>query len=195
MMNFMKLGYTGAELREEFIRVWKLPDYKTNRAWYDDQYNNQKDKVAVIHIATSLDAYPKLKAVVASFYPLELFSHIQLFVAQPRHVGVWHLDGVDRKASINIPIYNCEVGAIEWTDAVFDKATRFKSEFTTHMAVTAPDANVSDRGVLTEIALVRANTWHRINNSENANHRVVLALRFKDNPEFETLQAALQKVM
>ena len=192
-MNHSTLPFTPEEqsaIRLEFLQATRSPDYDESRDWYDHFNYRHNSNIAVVGLeGLASESMPTLHGILGKLNAakgLEL-SHFQMFVCRPHHAGMYHTDGVDRKASFNVPIFNCEVGGIDWTQDDPPGAYRFESEFTTNMRTEERDLPTIDHMVLDSIKLLRVDTWHRINNLNNPNHRVVFSLRFRGNPSFETV--------
>ena len=47
------------------------------------------------------------------------------------------------------------------------------------------------RLTLTKPTLVKTDVWHRVDNIDNPDNRIVFSIRFKGNPEFEDVKALL----
>ncbi len=193
MINHSPLPFTAEEqaaIRREFLSAVYAPEYSADPDWYDSFNIAHDSNIAVVGLEPlKSQDMPTLHGILDQLNRvsgLEL-SHFQMFVCRPRHAGMFHTDGVDRKASFNVPLFNCEVGGIDWTEDNPIGAYRFESEFTTNMRTEAKDLPVLDRMTLDSIKLLRVNTWHRINNLANDKHRVVFSLRFAGNPDFDTV--------
>lgn len=190
--RYQKLLHVGTLLRAEILSTFKLPEYAVDSAYYDKLCQEQTGWMAITRLASDLERLPRLARFVASIRPLATFSHIQMFVTRPHYVGAWHLDGVDRKAAINIPLFGCDCGGIEWTDTVFESQLIQGKLTSYHEPRATENAVVSDSNLLTHMTVVRTDIWHRINNTANPAHRITASLRFKDNPTFDQLRSELK---
>lgn len=186
-MNYIKTTFDSDRMRSDLLAALSAPDYTENPGWYDRRVEEQKsEEIAVIQLGRVIPSnMPYLQEILPL---LPKMSHVQLFITRPNHRGGWHKDGVDRKTSLNFPIWNCEEGSsIEWTGDHVTTAVRYLSPYTTHLGVPKDTLlNINDHLVLANTThLVRTNEWHRINNLGDPMERVVLAMRFEDNPEFD----------
>lgn len=192
--KFQRLKLSGTTLASEIKHVFGLPNYVSSVDWYDQTCVEQTGFMSVRRLTDSLDLLPKLKTFISSFRDASSFSHVQLFITRPNHKGGWHLDGVNTLAAINIPLFGCSKGCIEWTEKEFT-AKFVKSPITTY---STPKESNSDfepanlKLVLNQMALVKTDSWHRINNMGNSMHRVTASVRFKDLATFDTLQSELK---
>ena len=128
-------------------------------------------------------------------------ENCKFFICAPNSWGEVHIDGgiPPRNCAINIPIYNCEQGLMNW----------FSNEPADHKFISNENTNVhstdknrdidfwvpAEQMVLTSPALVRTNIWHNIDNRDNNKHRVVFSFRFQDNPEFDAVKEKLSRFL
>jgi hypothetical protein len=124
--------------------------------------------------------------------PFEI-EHIQVFCILRDSCGMIHVDGIDRKCALNIPLRDCHLGIMEWFPKSGFTHKKFASP-TTVAGVTNEELAIYPkrwplRGdnitVVNRPAVIRTNIWHRVDNRGNPQYRYMLSLRFKDNPSFE----------
>lgn len=189
-MNYIKMPIsleTQTAIQNEFLSAFGAPNYQDNPDWYDAHNVEHESNIAVIHVPLEPSTMPTIDGILKDLRQKSglVLSHFQLFVCRPEHCGLYHTDGVDRRASLNVPLFNCDVGGIDWTVDDAPGAYRFKSGFTTNMRTERRDLPILDHMTLDFTYLLRVNNWHRINNLGNPNHRIVFSLRFQGNPSFE----------
>ncbi len=128
-------------------------------------------------------------------------DNCKFFICAPGSWGEVHIDGAnpERNCAINIPIFNCESGYMNWFSNEPDDRT-FISNSNTNVHSTSKKKEVDfweveEKMVLTSPALVRTNIWHNVDNRDNPKHRVVFSFRFKDNPDFEETRKKLSSFL
>jgi hypothetical protein len=124
-------------------------------------------------------------------------DNCKFFICAPGSWGEVHIDGgiPPRNCAINIPIFNCESGYMNWFSNV-PEDHKFISNENTNVHSTDENRNidfwkVEEQMILIKPALVRTNGWHNVDNRDNPKHRVVFSFRFKDNPDFEETRKKL----
>ncbi len=124
---------------------------------------------------------------------------LQLFASAPGNCGIIHKDGLDRKATLNIPIRGCARGATEWF-AESSFAERAIVNPTTKARITEEEIAVCPQRlnvepthsmILTSTHVLDIDTWHRLNNKDNPDYRYVAAVRFLGNPTAQQLAGRL----
>lgn len=124
---------------------------------------------------------------------------VQLFASVPGNCGIIHKDGIDRKATLNIPIRGCAKGATEWFQGQ-EFSERKIANPTTTVRITEEeiavyperlDRLVSHSMVLTCPHVLDIDEWHRLNNTDNPEYRYVMAVRFHNNPTAQHLYERL----
>lgn len=126
-------------------------------------------------------------------------EHIQVFCILKDSCGMIHVDGIDRKCALNIPLRDCHLGVMEWypnsglTAKVYRGPNTISTVAKEELALYPgrwPHHGESST-VVNRPAVVRTNVWHRVDNRGNPQHRYMLSLRFKSNPTFEELVSSL----
>ncbi len=154
------------------------------------------------------DGHVVLKRLKADILPprvLDWFStrslhpqFLQLFASRPRNCGVIHKDGIDRKATLNIPIKGCSRGVAEWFSDIFTEHKVVNP--TTTVRITEEELMVypsrldippTHSFVLTSPHVLDIDQWHRLNNADNDEYRYVAALRFHGNPTAQQIAEKL----
>lgn len=185
-----------AELcRAEIMHYLGLPRYDLDTEYYEGFCVEQSKGFVVAKSWTAevVAELPYIASQLRKYDLLDQVSHGQIFVCRPRHIGLWHLDGVDRHASINFPMFNTDRGQVDWTAADIE-CIKEANEYTTHSVPVDRDAYhpVAHLSVLTGVQLLKTDIWHRLDNADNTLHRVVFSIRFKTNPLYETLRPLLE---
>lgn len=128
-------------------------------------------------------------------------ENCKFFICAPNSWGEVHIDGGNppRNCAINIPIYNCERGLMNWFSNE-PEDHKFISNENTKVHSTNKNREIGfwvseEQMILTQPALVRTNNWHNVDNRANKKHRVVFSFRFKDNPEFDTVKEKLARFL
>lgn len=187
-MDYLNLNWPIDLIVNEAKTVLQLPLYPDD--WYDDHCVRQNCPFVVAKIWSPKfvkTRMPQLSEVLNKSGILEDLNHIQLFICRPHHMGAWHLDGDIRKSCINIPIYNTNEGNVEWTNDAM-QATRVTNAYTTHwLPVENRLTEVCTKTKLLSAQLLRTDKWHRLDNTNNPNHRITISVRFHSNPTFEDL--------
>lgn len=177
--------------RAEIMHYLGLPRYDLDTEYYEGfcLEQNKGFVVAKSWTAEVVAGLPYVASQLQALGLLDQVGHCQIFVCRPRHIGLWHLDGVDRHASINFPLFNTEHGQVDWTAADIE-CIKEANEYTTHSVPVDRDAfhRVEHSSVLTGVQLLKTDIWHRLDNADNTLHRVVFSIRFKTNPLYETLR-------
>lgn len=185
----------------EFLAAIKAPNYTDDPAWYERINVQQKESMAIQLLDADVRTrMPVLDGVLQKLeqYGLRL-SHLQMFVTRPGNLSRWHIDGNYRHASLNIPVFNCADGAIEWSNESYPfQVEKFESVFTHNLRANSrleDEVPVIDRVHLTATTLVNSGIWHRLDNRKSLNgHRVVLSARFADNPSFGEVEDVFKRV-
>lgn len=134
------------------------------------------------------------------FHPL-MPEIIQIFSAKPDSIGKYHKDGLNRRAALNIPLFACDQGVVEWTSEELELWS-VKSPYTLIRLNAAergtgterPSHPIQESLLLTQPTVLNVDHWHRVNNSGNLNYRFVMSFRFLGNPNFEILSSALERI-
>jgi len=228
MIQYVKTGWSGASIRAELLAAKVLPPYE-DVEWYSKVCTNVRPTkktaggggyypLPTDSIETSititvddldLKRMPVTRSCIA-WYGLETYSHALLFIVPPKFMGIWHVDGLQRKAVVNVPLFNCGADStIEWTDEKLidpsmivtpetakNRPPEFRSDHVPYLSYETHEGElpVTDTLVLDQVTLLRVNTWHRANNAASDKHRVSLSFRYKDNPSFEALQAKVSRI-
>jgi len=121
---------------------------------------------------------------------------LQVFAIPPGALGMIHKDGINRKATFNIPISGYTKGDMHWFSDN-EALSEFKIDCSyTKVRLTNEEINVKgtrldlEPEVICTVnapSILNTNVWHRIDNRDNANWRWVLSIRFAGNPEYNTL--------
>lgn len=188
---FVNLDWNSDLCRAEILHYMALPSYNVSPDYYEN-FCVEQNKGFIVAKSWSADAVAKLPYVSSQLRKhglVEQIGHCQIFVCRPRHVGLWHLDGIDRHASVNFPLFNTDQGQVDWTAASIE-CLKETTAYTTHSIPVNRDAvhPVSHSGLLTGVQLLKTDIWHRLNNEQNPFHRIVFSIRFKTNPLYETLR-------
>ena len=168
-----------------------LPRYDLDPGYYES-FCVAQNKGFVVAKSWNADAVSSMPYIASELNKLKLLDqvgHCQIFVCRPHHTGLWHLDGVDRHASINFPLFNTEFGQVDWTPDEIE-CVKEVSVYTTHSIPVNRYAEhpIAHSSVLTSVQLLKTDIWHRLDNANNPSHRVVFSIRFKTNPLYETLR-------
>jgi hypothetical protein len=124
---------------------------------------------------------------------------LQLFASAPGNCGIIHKDGLDRRATLNIPIRGCAKGATEWfaessfVERLIVNPTT-KARITEEEVAVYPqrlEAEPTHSMILTSTHVLDIDTWHRLNNRDNPDYRYVAAVRFCGNPTAQHLHERL----
>jgi len=127
---------------------------------------------------------------------------IKFFVAKANSFGGIHIDGnlygfPFKRCALNIPLFNCDSGLQVWyrdrtdPDGINKLIKEHRKGYNFYLAPDSLDQAkwepIESMGPLTEVRLVRTDSWHNVDNRTNPGHRVVASFRFKDNPEYDVL--------
>lgn len=193
---FIPLDWNVELCRAEVMHYLGLPRYDLDTPWYDAFCVEQGKPFVVAKSWTAKEVarLPYISAQLAKYGLQDQVSHGQIFVCRPDHTGLWHLDGIDRHASFNFPLFNTERGQVEWTTDNITCRTEISS-YTTHSVPVDLHAvhDVAHASVLTGVQLLKTDIWHRLNNAGNPLHRIVFSIRLKTNPLYETLRPLFEK--
>jgi hypothetical protein len=117
---------------------------------------------------------------------------LQIFAAMPDKCGRIHMDGLDRRCALNIPVKGCSMGQMQWFDNNYTVVT-IDNKYT-KVRITneeGPISRLDDTPVfgclLTAPSVVNTDVWHRVDNRQNTDYRYVLSLRFTGNPSMDEL--------
>lgn len=192
--KYQELIHPGTTLASEIKQIFGLPEYADDADWYDRTCVAQTGFMSVRRLTDDIEELTKLRSFIASFRDVKSFSHVQLFVTRPNYKGAWHLDGINTKAAINIPLFGCEKSCIEWTKHNFTAKTitSLRTNYRTPEEYASASVTADLKLTLTSMALVKTDSWHRINNLYNKVHRVTASIRFNDEPEFSTLRQEMK---
>jgi hypothetical protein len=196
MDNCIALDWDVERCRAEIMEHMHLPRYDLDTDFYNQfcVVQNTGFVVACSWTAEQTRQLPYIGGLLHQYGLLDQVGHSQMFVCRPRHMGMWHLDGVDRHASINFPLWNTSRGRVDWTEHEVEHI-REANQYTTH-AVQSRWTDyypVSHSSVLHGVQLLKTDKWHRLDNTDNDHHRVVFSIRFATNPTYEWLRTRLQR--
>jgi hypothetical protein len=126
--------------------------------------------------------------------------HINIFLCRPGVVGGLHIDNVrdPRFCSLNLSLEGTAGSRVVWVrhDQI-PMPTHVNVKIghnTSHVYGGLPDPalitaidkwDIVEEADFGDSGLLRTNTWHAIDNRENTDFRVALAIRFEGNPKFE----------
>lgn len=183
--------------RAEIMHYLGLPRYDLDTEYYEGFCIEQSKGFVVAKSWTAevVHSIPYIASQLRKLNLLNQVGHCQIFVCRPHHTGLWHLDGVDRHASINIPLFNTERGQVDWTSEDIE-CVKEVSEYTTHSVPVDRYASryIEHSSVLTGVHLLKTDIWHRLDNADNTLHRVVFSIRFKTNPLYEKLRPIFESL-
>ena len=151
----------------EVKKAFKLPEYDAAVDFYENFCVVQKQNfvVAKSWTAEELHQLPYVSSKLKQVGIFDQIGHGQIFVCRPRYVGLWHLDGVDRHASLNFPLFNTDEGVVEWTDEDIPCVME-ANQYTTH---SVPVDRFAPRNIIASsklpcAQLLKTDIWHRLNN-------------------------------
>lgn len=187
-MDYFKLNVDTIEVRAEILAVTGLGELDveaSSKQWLAEQ--NIEFVVAKYWGAADVAKLTKLQPILSKIGPV---SHGQLFVCKPNHLGIWHLDGNIRNAAINVPLYNCASGIVEWTNDEVDGVLEV-TPYTKTWCSKTENLTRSDSIQLTEAIALRTSKWHRLDNRACSNYRWVFSIRFSNNPTLDDMYRSL----
>jgi len=118
---------------------------------------------------------------------------LQIFAAIPGKCGRIHMDGLDRKCALNVPVKGCTMGKMQWFNNNNYTVVPIDNKYT-RVRITeeeGPIDRLDDTPMfectLTSPSLVNTDVWHRVDNRQSTEYRYVLSLRFAGNPTIEEL--------
>jgi hypothetical protein len=193
MKNYNFLSIQGMPLLVKHLQnVWESygrPAY-TNRT-----KDSQHDLVNLD--AKNIRDYLSIYLIEKAVAPIE---NCKFFICKPGEWGEVHIDGGDpaRNCAINIPIFNCNSGYMNWFCNTPDD-DRLISNDQTNVHSTKEKANIDfwnleEQFILTKPALVRTNSWHNVDNRLNSKFRIVFSMRLQGNPEFSYVASRLNQL-
>lgn len=127
-------------------------------------------------------------------------DHINIFICRENSMGGLHIDRAHdpRHISINLPIQGCGSSKMLWVQAdqfalgTFDYRNGPRAGFPANCNTVDPtDWNIVEECDASPTTAFRTDYWHSIDNRENPECRVALAIRLAGNPPFEDVVTAL----
>ena len=197
MKNSAILNWPVEAIRSEIISMFKLDASGVNTSkfnqWLEAACVRANTHLALVenYSKNSIASLPLLNEHLMKI-PLEV-SHAHLLITRPRvRLSQYHVDG--RRAAINIPIFNCNVGCVEWSAAKNVKREFHQTKFSNYSVpeIDIEPLGVEEQAVLNCVLLINTGHWHRVNVIDNPYYRVIFSVRFTVDPTFEQLKELLQ---
>jgi hypothetical protein len=127
-------------------------------------------------------------------------DHINIFICRENSMGGLHIDRAHdpRHISINLPVQGCGASRMLWVRGdqyplgTFDYRNGPRAGFPANCNTVDPkDWDIVDECDASPTTAFRTDYWHSIDNRENSECRVALAIRLANNPPFEDVVTAL----
>ena len=197
MKNCEILNWPVEIIRSEIISTFKLDTTEINTPEFNQRFEaycmraNTNLVTAENYSKDNIASLPLLNKYLTKI-PLEI-SHAHLLVTRPRvRLSVYHVDG--RRAAINIPIFNCGVGCVEWSAAKNVGKEYHQTKFSKYSVpeIDIEPFGIEEQAVLNCVLLINTEHWHRVNVIDNPYYRAIFSIRFTVDPTFEQLRELLR---